>query len=202
MTTEQILSPGKVAVVTGAASGIGKAVCRRLAAKGIKICLADLPGGDLKEACIDVANDAPRGSEDVLGVPTDVANPLQVQHLHDQVMTSFGRTQFLMNNAVTREGKGFDAEIADWRRAMEVNFWGVVNGVRAFLPTMQSATDPGMIINVGSKQGITNPPGHPIYNITKSALKTYTEALEHELRSGDGERYHRPSPGPRLDDIG
>ena len=71
---------------------------------------------------------------------------------------------------------------------MDVNFWGVVNAVRTFLPSMLSMNEPGMIVNVGSKQGITNPPGHPIYNITKSALKTYTEALEHDLRSQQDEQ--------------
>ena len=73
-------------------------------------------------------------------------------------------------------------------QAMDVNFWGPVAMVRAFLPTMQAKGEPGMIVNVGSKQGITNPPGHPIYNITKSALKTYTEALEHDLRSSEGDQ--------------
>jgi NAD(P)-dependent dehydrogenase (short-subunit alcohol dehydrogenase family) len=66
---------------------------------------------------------------------------------------------------------------------MDVNLWGPILGVRAFLPVMLASTEPGVIVNVGSKQGITNPPGHPVYNMTKAALKAYTEALEHELRS-------------------
>ena len=74
----------------------------------------------------------------------------------------------------------------DWRRAIDINLFGVINGVRAFLPAMKEAGSPAAIINVGSKQGITNPPGHPIYNVAKSAVKTYTECLEHELRQDPG----------------
>jgi NAD(P)-dependent dehydrogenase (short-subunit alcohol dehydrogenase family) len=76
--------------------------------------------------------------------------------------------------------------VAEWRQAMDVNLFGPIYGVRAFLPDMLASEEGGVIVNVGSKQGITNPPGHPIYNITKSALKTYTEALEHELRANGG----------------
>jgi NAD(P)-dependent dehydrogenase (short-subunit alcohol dehydrogenase family) len=91
----------------------------------------------------------------------------------------------LVNNAVTRVGRGFDADLSEWRRAMDVNLWGPIYGVRAFLPSLLENPGPACIVNVGSKQGITNPPGHPIYNMSKSALKTYTEVLEHELRSRD-----------------
>lgn len=103
--------------------------------------------------------------------------------LSQRVIDRFGRVDLLMNNAVIRTGRGHDAALEEWRGAMDVNFWAIVNAIRVFLPTMQASETPSMIVNVGSKQGITNPPGHPIYNITKSALKTYTEALEHELRS-------------------
>ena len=126
---------------------------------------------------------SPRGLEAVLAVPTDVASPESVDRLRDMVMSKFGKVNVLANNAVTRIGRGLGADLSDWRHAMEVNFWGPVLGVRAFLPGMLASQEPGAIINVGSKQGITNPPGHPIYNVAKAALKTYTEALEHELRS-------------------
>jgi len=190
MATEHILSSGHVAVVTGAASGIGKAVCRRLAERGMAIGLVDLPGRDLDEAVAEIKTVAAHDKAAVLKFPADVAEPEQIASLHQEVMARFGKVHFLMNNAVTRGGRGHDADIQEWRRAMEVNLWGVVNAVRTFLPSMQSLGEPGMIVNVGSKQGITNPPGHPIYNITKSALKTYTEQLEHELRL--------PSTGPRI----
>ena len=82
---------------------------------------------------------------------------------------------------------GAPTNLDDWRKAMDVNFWGVVHGVESFLPGMRASGSTVHIVNVGSKQGITNPPGNTIYNVTKSAVKSYTEMLEHELRSdGDG----------------
>jgi short-subunit dehydrogenase len=91
-----------------------------------------------------------------------------------------------MNNAATRVGGGVFAPLEDWHAAMNVNFWGVVHGVRAFVPRMIEQRTPCLVVNTGSKQGITNPPGNTVYNITKSALKTYTEALQHELRNTAG----------------
>lgn len=188
MPIEDILSAGHVGVVTGAASGIGKALCRRLAKEGMSVCLVDLPGQGLDEATAEIRGLAASGEDAVMAVPTDVADPDQIRALHDQVTERFGTTHLLVDNAVSRAGRGFDADLDDWRHAMEVNVWGVINAVRTFLPGMLATGEPGMIVNVGSKQGITNPPGHPIYNITKSAIKTYTEALEHDLRSGQSER--------------
>jgi NAD(P)-dependent dehydrogenase (short-subunit alcohol dehydrogenase family) len=177
------IQPGNVAVVTGAALGIGRAMCGKFAQVGMSVVLADLEGADLDATAAMVKALSPRGLEAVLAVPTDVANPENVARLCDTVMCKFGKVNVLANNAVTRIGRGLGADLANWRQAMEVNFWGPVLGVRAFLPGMLASQEPGTIINVGSKQGITNPPGHPIYNVAKAALKTYTEALEHELRS-------------------
>lgn len=189
MTINPILSSGHVALVTGAASGIGKAVCRRLAKAGMAVCLVDLPGDDLDEAAAEIKDVASGDESAVFKVPTDLADPDQIAALHETVQARFGKVHLLMNNAVSREGRGHDADLDAWRQAMDVNFWGPITMVRTFLPTMQATGEPGMIVNVGSKQGITNPPGHPIYNIAKSALKTYTETLEHELRaSEDGQR--------------
>ena len=182
MADHRILAEGRVALVTGAASGIGRACCRVFAGQGMSVCLADLPGPGLEAAAAEVAGLARPGSE-VAAIAADVGVPEQVEALHGAATERFGRIHLLMNNAVTREGRGFEAGLDAWRHAIEVNFWGVVTAVRAFLPGMQAAGEGGSIVNVGSKQGITNPPGHPIYNIAKSALKTYTEALEHELRS-------------------
>lgn len=176
------LPAGAVAVVTGAALGIGLALSERLASAGINVVMADLPGTDLDDAALQVAQAADPACK-VLAVPTDVSMPEQIGRLHDQTIAAFGRADLLVNNAVTRAGRGMDASIDDWQRAMQVNLWGPVNLVRAFLPAMLQSPARGFIVNVGSKQGITNPPGHPIYNISKSALKTYTEALEHDLRT-------------------
>ncbi len=183
MAFKDIATSGNVALVTGAASGIGKAACVRFASAGMVVCLVDLPGDTLTGAVDEVASVHPEGEDQVYVFPVDLASEGAVQDLSGKVIERFGRVDLLMNNAVTRAGRGHDAAIDEWRMAMDVNFWAVVNAVRAFLPAMQASERPAMIVNVGSKQGITNPPGHPIYNITKSALKTYTEALQHELRS-------------------
>ena len=183
MAFSDIAKSGGVALVTGAASGIGKAACRRFAEAGMSVALVDLPGVELDDAANEVAKCHPEGESKIAACAADLASEGALQALEEQVISRFGKVDLLMNNAVTRTGRGHDAAIADWRTAMEVNFWAIVLAVRAFLPGMQARGEPGMIVNVGSKQGITNPPGHPIYNITKSALKTYTEALEHELRS-------------------
>ena len=173
---------GNVAVITGAALGIGRAAAMRCAELGMSVCLADLAGDDLDAAQASTIAVAPRGSDAVLAFPTDVSDFGQLQSLASRVTNQFGAPQFLMNNAVTRIGREKPIDLALWRRAMDVNFWGVVHGVEAFRPAMESSGNPNCIVNVGSKQGITNPPGHTIYNTCKAAVKHYTEALEHELR--------------------
>lgn len=181
--TATIFEAGNVAVVTGAALGIGRAACQRFAKQGMSVCLADLPGEDLAAAAQSVADIAPRGHEQVLACQTDVSDPDQVENLRHAVLDRFGKVDVLMNNAVTRIGRGHPVDVAAWRKAMDINYWGIVYGVETFLPGMLASASPCRIVNVGSKQGITNPPGNTIYNITKSAVKTYTEALQHDLRS-------------------
>lgn len=178
-----IFESGKVAVITGAALGIGKALALRLAGKGMSVVMADLPGPDLDAAVAKVQAAASAGPETVLGQATDVSKPDQIDALKIATLAAFSQVELLVNNAVTRTGRGFDADPASWRQAMEVNLWGPVTAVQAFLPDLLANPAPTAIVNTGSKQGITNPPGHPIYNMTKSALKTYTEALEHDLRN-------------------
>ncbi|HSA81793.1 MAG TPA: SDR family NAD(P)-dependent oxidoreductase [Geminicoccaceae bacterium] len=181
-----LLAEGRVAAVTGAASGIGLATCRRLASLGMRVCMADVDAAELRLAADEIARVAPGGRDTVLAVPTDVARPDEIEALKDAVYERFGEVGLLMNNAATRVSGGDSEDLADWRRAMEVNFWGVVGGVRAFLPAMLAQGTACAIVNTGSKQGITNPPGNLIYNVTKSALKTYTEGLQHELRNTPG----------------
>ncbi len=182
MVLNDIITTGKVAVVTGAASGIGKAACCKFAEAGMSVCLVDLPGEALQSALAEVTANHPQGEGQVEAIATDLASEGALTDLAKKVTDRFGAVHLLMNNAVTRTGRGNEASLTEWRKAMEVNFWAVVEAVRAFLPIMQGQDDPGMIVNVGSKQGITNPPGHPIYNATKAALKSYTETLEHDLR--------------------
>jgi NAD(P)-dependent dehydrogenase (short-subunit alcohol dehydrogenase family) len=180
--THPVLTAGRVAVVTGAAMGIGLAACRRFAALGMKVCMADVDAEELRSARAVVAELAPG----VLAVRTDVARPGDLEALCAATYERFGEVGLLMNNAASRTGGGVWAPLEDWHVAMDVNFWGVVHGVRAFVPHMIAQDTPCLVVNTGSKQGITNPPGNTVYNITKSALKTYTEGLQHELRNTAG----------------
>jgi NAD(P)-dependent dehydrogenase (short-subunit alcohol dehydrogenase family) len=184
--THPVLTTGRVAVVTGAAMGIGLAACRRFAALGMKVCMADIDAEELRSARAAVAKLAPGGEKGVLAVRTDVARPDDLEALKDAAYERFGEVGLLMNNAASRTGGGVWAPLEDWHVAMDVNFWGVVYGVRAFVPHMIAQGTPCLVVNTGSKQGITNPPGNTVYNITKSALKTYTEGLQHELRNTAG----------------
>jgi len=187
-----VFAESNVAVITGAAMGIGRAAAIRCAQLGMSVCLADLAGDDLDSATAQTIEAAARGSEAVLAYPADVGDFEQVQSLAARVTEKFGAPQFLMNNAVTRIGREKPVDVAQWRRAMDVNFWGVVHGVEAFRPGMAKASNNsdsvGCIVNVGSKQGITNPPGNTIYNVCKAAVKHYTESLEHELRNDEPSR--------------
>ena len=184
--THPVLTTGRVAVVTGAAMGIGLAACRRFAALGMRVCMADVLADELQAARGEVARLAPGGERDVIAVPTDVARADEVEALKEAVWAAFGGVGLLMNNAATRVGGGALARLEDWHNALNVNFWGVVHGVQAFAPRMIEQGIPGFVINTGSKQGITNPPGNLAYNVTKSALKTFTEGLQHELRNIPG----------------
>ncbi len=184
--THPALSPGRVAIVTGAASGIGLATCKRFASFGMNVCLADIAEAELSAAREAVAEVAVGGSDDVIAVLTDVADPADMAALKARIDEAFGRVDVLMNNAVTREKAGTWQDAETWRQTMEVNLWGVINGVQAFVPSMIEQATPCLVVNSGSKQGITNPPGNSPYNVAKAALKAYTELLQHELRNTDG----------------
>jgi NAD(P)-dependent dehydrogenase (short-subunit alcohol dehydrogenase family) len=175
-----ILAPGRGAVVTGAASGIGLAAAKRLAALGMDVCLADQDEEALDRAHEDVRAAAQAGR--VMSVTVDVADPDAVAALRDRVLDTFGNVALLMNNAVARHTGGCLDAPENWRRTIDVGLFGVINGCQAFAPAMIAAGTPAMIVNVGSKQGITNPPGRPHYNVAKAAVKAYTELLQHELR--------------------
>jgi NAD(P)-dependent dehydrogenase (short-subunit alcohol dehydrogenase family) len=189
------LTAGQTAVVSGAALGIGRAAARQFAQMGLRVVMIDQASPTLTEAAAEVAGIV--GADNVMMSATDVRDATAMATLADDVSRRFGRPTLLMNNAATRVGGGVMAPIADWRTAFEVNLWGVIHGVNAFLPLMQTGAEPGYIINVGSKQGITNPPGNAAYNATKAALKFYTESLQHELRgqSGNAITAHLLVPG-------
>lgn len=176
-----LFKAGQVAVITGAALGIGRAVALRLARSGLRVVMIDQAPAALHEAAADVA--ALIGADNLLASATDVTDAAAMAALAIEVERRFGAPALLLNNAATRVGGGVTAATDNWRTAFEVNFWGVLNGVNAFLPQMLAAPHAGCIVNVGSKQGITNPPGNAAYNSTKAALKFYTEQLQHDLRS-------------------
>ena len=184
--THPVLGSRRAAVVTGAASGIGLAACERFAALGMPVCLIDVEDDALERARDRVAGHAAHPHQQVIAVAADVSNAAEMEATAEHVQDRLGPVAMLMNNAVTRTGGGVWASPDDWRKAFEVNFWGVTNGVNAFLPAMIAHGEPAMVVNCGSKQGITNPPGNTAYNVTKSAVKTYTEGLQHELRNTEG----------------
>ncbi|HBT43323.1 MAG TPA: short-chain dehydrogenase, partial [Rhodospirillaceae bacterium] len=155
----EILSPERGAVVTGAASGIGLAAAKRFAALGMHVCLADLD-----ETALDTAHEEVRAAAQagrVMSMAVDVADPGAMAALRDRVQDTFGGVALLMNNAVARHSGGCLDEPDNWRKTLDVGLFGVINGCQAFAPDMIAAGAPAMIVNVGSKQGITNPPGRP-----------------------------------------
>jgi NAD(P)-dependent dehydrogenase (short-subunit alcohol dehydrogenase family) len=187
MTNHPALTEGRVAVITGAASGIGLAAARRFAAMGMRVCIADLSAKPLEAAAADVAAASPMGEAAVLAVPTDVSRLEDVEKLRDAAYAAFGEVAVLMNNAGTAPGGGPWDHIDRWRRVLEVNLWGVINGVQSFTPRMLEQGTACAIVNTGSKQGITCPPGDTAYNVSKAGVKVLTEALAHSLRNAEGQ---------------
>ena len=184
--THPALSAGRVAVITGAASGIGLAAARRFAAAGMRLCLADHDPEKLARAGNEVAEMAKGGLPDIRTVPTDVASPDSVRLLKETAYKAFGEVALLMNNAAIGDGAGPWQDLAQWHRLMDVNFYGVLNGLQAFVPDMIAQGTPCAVVNTGSKQGITTPPGNAAYNVSKAAVKVLTEQLAHELRQVEG----------------
>ena len=185
MTTHPALAPDRVAVVTGAASGIGLAAAGKFASLGMKVYMADTNAGALSAAAARVAELAARPG-DVRSLVVDVGSLEDVRRLKTAAYEAFGEVALLMNNAGVGGGGGLLGDPAQWRRILDVNLWGVVNGVQTFAPAMIREGATGAIVNTGSKQGITCPPGDTAYNVSKAGVKVVTEALAHELRNIDG----------------
>ncbi|WP_409053847.1 SDR family NAD(P)-dependent oxidoreductase [Variovorax sp. GrIS 2.14] len=181
--THPALTPGSVAVVTGAAAGIGFAAALRFAKLGLNVCLADIDVDQLSRAAKQVAAVASGGESQVIYQQTDVAEVEDLQRLEQVVRDRFGGTDVLMNNAGIQPGSTVFGPVENWHRVLGVNLWGVVHGVQTFVPSMIRRGRPGCVINTGSKQGITTPPGDPAYNVSKVGVKACTEALQHELRN-------------------
>jgi NAD(P)-dependent dehydrogenase (short-subunit alcohol dehydrogenase family) len=182
------MSPNSVAVITGGASGIGLAAAMRFAHLGMKVCVADLGTDRLTEAETKLLSAAPGSAANIMVMAVDVSRVEEVSGLEAAVRERFGGTDILMNNAGIQPGSEMFGPLENWRRILGVNLWGVIHGSQIFAPGMIERGRPGLIINTGSKQGITTPPGDPAYNVSKAGLKAFTEALQHELRNAAGGR--------------
>ncbi|MFE9538865.1 SDR family NAD(P)-dependent oxidoreductase [Streptomyces sp. NPDC006691] len=177
------LGQGQVAVVTGAASGIGLAMARRFAAEGLKVVLADVEEGALEKAAGQLRED---GAE-VLARTVDVSERDSVLALADAAYERFGAVHVLCNNAGVgsgAEGRMWEHEVNDWKWAFAVNVWGVFHGIQAFVPRMIAGGEPGRIVNTSSGDGGIAPlPTASVYAVTKSAVVTMTESLYAHLKA-------------------
>jgi NAD(P)-dependent dehydrogenase (short-subunit alcohol dehydrogenase family) len=180
------LSPNNVAVITGGASGIGLAAALKFAKLGLKVCIADVGGDRLAAAETKLSSAAPGGAANIMAAAIDVSRIEDLAGLETAVHQRLGGTDILMNNAGVQPGSNMFGPRENWQRVLAVNLWGVINGTQVFAPHMIERGRPGLIINTGSKQGITTPPGDPAYNVSKAGVKAFTEALQHELRSTAG----------------
>ena len=168
---------GKVAVVTGAASGIGLAMAQRFAREGMKLTLVDIEAGALDEAAAELAS----GGADVFAQRVDVSDADSMDGLAQAVLDRFGAVHLVCNNAgVATGGPIWDLTTADWEFAMRPNLWGVIHGVRVFTKHL-IAQDEGHIVNTASLAGLVSVPGFGPYNVTKHAVVTLSETLHGEL---------------------
>ena len=159
------------------------AAATQFAGMGMRLAIVDRAEQKLAEA--ESALRA-AGAADVLTASTDVSDRAQVEALEAAVADRFGGADILMNNAGIGRRSSCLGPLEDWRTILDVNFWGAVHGVQVFAPRMIDRGRPGAIVNTGSKQGITTPPGSPAYNVSKAGLKVFTEGLAHELRNIEG----------------
>ncbi|EPQ54803.1 NAD P-binding protein [Gloeophyllum trabeum ATCC 11539] len=175
-----VFHSGRVAVITGAASGIGRAAALELARLQMRVALADVDELKLAETGKEVL--AIAGEGNVLVIPTDVSKLDDVVRLKEKVYETWGEVGVLMNNAaIGPKGTSWEG-LDNWRKTFDVNVFGVLNVQHTFVPPMIHQENQSVIINTGSKQGITNPPGNASYNASKAAVKSLTEGLAWELR--------------------
>jgi len=181
--THPALNSDSVAVITGGAGGIGLAAAMKFARLALRVCIADVDETGLAQAAKALAAASPAGADGVMTMATDVSRIDDVRRLEAAVRQRFGGADILMNNAGIQPGSNIFGPPENWHRVMSTNLWGVIQGSQVFVPAMIERDRPGMIINTGSKQGITTPPGDPAYNIAKAGVKVFTEALQHQLRN-------------------
>lgn len=173
--THPAIAAGQTAVITGAASGIGLAAAHALAAQGMALALIDLPGAAIADAAAALP-----GSR---AFALDVTDTAAVAEAAATVAADLPPVSFLFNNAGTAMPSTALGDRHAWERTLAVNFGGILAVAQAFVPGMLAHGAPGAVVNTGSKQGITLPPGNPAYNVSKAAVKAYTELLAHDLRN-------------------
>jgi NAD(P)-dependent dehydrogenase (short-subunit alcohol dehydrogenase family) len=168
---------GKVAVVTGGASGIGRAVAEAAAAAGMKVVLGDIEETALKETDAALA----ASGADVLSVVTDVSDGSSVEQLRDKALERFGAVHLVHNNAgVAVGGPLWTVSEADWKWILGVNLWGVIHGIRTFVPLLVEQGE-GHVVNTASLAGLTSPGFLGPYNVTKHSVVTMSETLHRDL---------------------
>lgn len=178
-----VFAEDRSAVITGAAGGIGLAIARTCLGRGMRVMLADADGERLAAAAEELRGTAPGR---VAHLACDVSRPEEVEALREAALAAQGPVDLLVNNAgLGRPNKPW-SDRAAWEETLAVNLWGVINGVQAFVPGMLEARREGAVVNLGSKQGITNPPGNAAYNVSKAGVKVLTEQLAWEFRQIEG----------------
>lgn len=178
---------GKVAVVTGGASGIGRAMADRFAQAGMKVVLADVEEDALEAAVTEMR----QAEHEVLGVVCDVSTEAALQDLADRTLAEYGGVHVLCNNAGVVVGGSivgdrdqyiWEQPLSDWQWTLDVNLWGVVHGIRVFTPIMLAQDEPGHIVNTASTAGLTGGPQLGIYGVSKHGVVRLSEALYFHLR--------------------
>ena len=170
---------GKVAVVTGAASGIGRALAERCAEEGMKVVLADVEAPALGH----IAKELSAAGTTLLAVPTDVSKASDVEALARKTLDAFGAVHLLFNNAgVTKFGPVWEATLADWEWVMGVNLWGVIHGIRTFVPLMLAQDTDGHVVNTASMAGLTAAANCGVYSVSKHGVLNLSESLYYDLK--------------------
>lgn len=179
--THPVLASRRVALITGGASGLGFAAAKKFIGMGMRVAIADLPGDRLAAAETELGHLGV-----AMAVPTDVSRPDSIKHCETAVLDKLGAIDLLMNNAGIQPGSDIFGPPANWTKVLDTNLLGIIHGTQIIVPGMLARGTPGLVINTGSKQGITTPPGDPAYNVAKAGVKAFTEALQHHLRNIEG----------------
>lgn len=169
---------GKVAVITGAASGIGRALAERCAQEGMKVVLADIE----EQALLQVSRELTAQGAQTLALPTDVSQAGEVETLARKAFETYSEVHLLFNNAGVGAGKtAWESSLADWQWVLGVNLWGVIHGIHYFVPRMLEQQAESHIVNTSSVAGLTAGPGLSVYMASKHAVVSLSETLYHEL---------------------